>query len=356
MVTHFEYDLKGPVNPQELLTVRKTRCEGYANFFHELCRGTGIPSFKVIGSGDNGLTPRYNSNTISMKHAWNMVKVNGVWRPIDVTWLDPTMPIGYEQKSSVKGSEFYFNPDLKRFAFDHNPEQYELKLTNLGSNSEKEFTESPVLQQTGYSVQYLGNNTNLIYTENKVLEFIFYSEIVQNINYLSANKSSQIEIELKGGINKIKVKVPKIGGEIKFENSDIKTVFYINPGIKNVKIIQNQENKSNESGFLYEKDFYNFIKEVLATSHFYFKDGLDSADKDIVQWNRILKNYQGRPPVGQWYNFNKDPVKMHFFFTDQLINGKKPIVECEVKCERNQIKLINPEHYPTSHWCFSLER
>lgn len=53
-------------------------CEGYAMAFSDLMTRLGIPVVKLTSS--------------AMNHAWNMVKLDGKWYHVDVTWDDPVSP------------------------------------------------------------------------------------------------------------------------------------------------------------------------------------------------------------------------------------------------------------------------
>lgn len=57
-------------------------CEGYAKAFKYLMDKVGIESIVVIGVATD-------SNEQTQNHAWNYVRLNGVWYGIDVTWDDP---------------------------------------------------------------------------------------------------------------------------------------------------------------------------------------------------------------------------------------------------------------------------
>lgn len=52
-------------------------CDGYSKAFDLLCYLSGIECVRVSGTGNGG------------GHAWNKVKLNGVWYNVDVTWDDP---------------------------------------------------------------------------------------------------------------------------------------------------------------------------------------------------------------------------------------------------------------------------
>lgn len=59
-----------------------TVCEGYAEAFQYLLQRAGIQSFIVIGTGNGG------------GHAWNMVRIDGKYYHVDLTWNDKDDYIG----------------------------------------------------------------------------------------------------------------------------------------------------------------------------------------------------------------------------------------------------------------------
>ena len=73
-------------------------CEGYAKAFKYILDGMGIDSTLVIGQGTNSAGKSEN-------HAWNYVKLNGVYYAVDCTWDDPIV-IGGVATSSMKYKYF----------------------------------------------------------------------------------------------------------------------------------------------------------------------------------------------------------------------------------------------------------
>ncbi len=65
------------------LVYGKALCEGYSKAFMYLCQSIGVECVCISGTGDG------------MGHMWNMVKIDGQWYHVDVTWDDPlsTTPI-----------------------------------------------------------------------------------------------------------------------------------------------------------------------------------------------------------------------------------------------------------------------
>lgn len=80
------YSTSGPAYKSEAdgpLVYGTGLCEGYSKAFMYLCQSIGIECFCVSGKSSG------------YGHMWNMVKVDGTWYHIDVTWDDPisSMPI-----------------------------------------------------------------------------------------------------------------------------------------------------------------------------------------------------------------------------------------------------------------------
>lgn len=72
----YNWHLDGPI------IYAKSVCEGYSKAFSYLCQSVGIECVLVSGTGNGG------------GHMWNMVKVDGKWYHIDVTWDDPISTSG----------------------------------------------------------------------------------------------------------------------------------------------------------------------------------------------------------------------------------------------------------------------
>lgn len=62
------------------LVAGSAQCEGYAFTFEYLCKQAGIECFTVTGTNPQGAL-----------HAWNMVKLDGMWYHVDCTWDDPIL-------------------------------------------------------------------------------------------------------------------------------------------------------------------------------------------------------------------------------------------------------------------------
>lgn len=75
-----DYTASGPVYKSEadgVLVYGKALCEGYSKAFMYLCQSVGIECICVSGSGSG------------QAHMWNMLRLDGEWYNMDVTWDDP---------------------------------------------------------------------------------------------------------------------------------------------------------------------------------------------------------------------------------------------------------------------------
>lgn len=73
---------------------KKSICNGYSLAFQFLCQKAGIESIYIAGDISASVD----------KHAWNLVKIDGKYYPIDTTWGDPTFSAevaGQQQLSSI---------------------------------------------------------------------------------------------------------------------------------------------------------------------------------------------------------------------------------------------------------------
>ena len=67
--------------PERVLQRKNAVCEGYANLFEALCEEAGLHSLVVTGR-----TKLPNGRVAPVGHAWNMVRADGQWHLLDVTW------------------------------------------------------------------------------------------------------------------------------------------------------------------------------------------------------------------------------------------------------------------------------
>ena len=103
-------------NAYGALAEGKAVCEGYAKAYQYLLQRAGLQSFIVTGSSKNPSTGK------SEGHAWNIVRVDGNYYHVDLTWDDQGERIFYA----------YFNKTDSRIKEDHTIDEtvYELPVCN----------------------------------------------------------------------------------------------------------------------------------------------------------------------------------------------------------------------------------
>lgn len=106
MVLHYEYDLTYQSDDIFIMTEKTGTCMGYSLAFNHLMNVLGIDSMLVPSE--------------AMKHAWNLVKIDGEWYHIDLTWDDPT----YDKFGQVRhtyallSSEKFESMENSHYGFD----------------------------------------------------------------------------------------------------------------------------------------------------------------------------------------------------------------------------------------------
>lgn len=115
LVKTIEYDStcgqKGTYNLYGALVGRKCVCEGYAKALKYILNEAGIECELMQGTATN-------STGITESHAWNCVKLDGIWYEIDVTWDDPII-IGNNGGATGDMRYRYFLKGRNTFEKDH---------------------------------------------------------------------------------------------------------------------------------------------------------------------------------------------------------------------------------------------
>lgn len=102
IITHCDYEKSGGnySNAYGALVEGKAVCEGYSRAFKYLCDMVNIPCELVFG-------------TAEISHMWNLVRIDGQWYHIDVTWDDP------ENKGGDYVGYGYFNVSDSQISITH---------------------------------------------------------------------------------------------------------------------------------------------------------------------------------------------------------------------------------------------
>ena len=82
-------------------------CAGYSRAFQDVCNKSGIPCYYITGE------------SLGRPHAWNIVKIDGNYYYVDLTWDDAGDSINYR----------YFNKSETDFSLDHTLSPLSSELT-----------------------------------------------------------------------------------------------------------------------------------------------------------------------------------------------------------------------------------
>ncbi|MBO4816623.1 MAG: hypothetical protein J5507_07070 [Clostridia bacterium] len=115
LVNNIEYDSTykstGSYNIYGALIEKRCVCEGYAKAFKYLtnCAGYNCELMQGVAT---------NSSGESENHAWNCIKLNGIWYQVDTTWDDPII-IGGNGRTNNDIKYRYFLKGSNTFNRDH---------------------------------------------------------------------------------------------------------------------------------------------------------------------------------------------------------------------------------------------
>ncbi len=95
MVKHYSYNLTSGGEATTMLLTNQGVCEAYSRVYHLLTKMAGLEAHTVVGVAGG-------------PHAWNMVRVDGEWYHVDVTWDDCVSPKETRESDAIDISRRYF--------------------------------------------------------------------------------------------------------------------------------------------------------------------------------------------------------------------------------------------------------
>lgn len=130
-------------SPENVLKIRKTICAGYSKLFCELGKAMDLECRYVRGYARKPDLKLPKNPNDDEGHAWNAVKLDGVWHLLDCTWGDKSTDVKTEKENKV--DEFYFLTPPSQMIFNHFPEQPAWQLLEK-ANSWEEFSSWPFVE------------------------------------------------------------------------------------------------------------------------------------------------------------------------------------------------------------------
>ena len=149
MADRIDYDVEAYLSGKiagtgstDVLSQRKSVCEGFASLFEELARESGLKVKSIAGYAKGYSTVR-GQRFEKPNHMWTAVQLNGEWRMIDATW-----GAGYvaNDKYVKVLSEAFFLVPPEQFVFSHLPVEENWQLQRTPRISQAEFEALPPVQ------------------------------------------------------------------------------------------------------------------------------------------------------------------------------------------------------------------
>lgn len=124
---------------EQVLARRTSICDGYAVLFQELARHAGLQAIKLSGYA-KAYGVLAQSVFDSENHAWNLARIEGVWRIVDPTW-----GAGYinGDRYKKKLDPLYFFAEPQQIKFTHWSQDATWRSVAVAGISKAEFESMP---------------------------------------------------------------------------------------------------------------------------------------------------------------------------------------------------------------------
>ena len=163
----FNSGKRGDNSAENVLKTRVAVCAGFADLFTEIAIKTGIEAITISGYA-KGFGYSEGDTFDESNHAWNAVKIDGVWKIYDATWGQgsATEDSRGKLKSTKDYDEQWFNVDPKHSVFTHLAKiPYENFLAQ--NTTLEEFERLPSLNPSAFDLGWLTAEELLIQVKTK---------------------------------------------------------------------------------------------------------------------------------------------------------------------------------------------
>jgi len=177
---------------EEKLKQKKAVCNGFSGIFKSVCDRLGIEAVIIYGFSKTKINDIGNERSYK-DHSWNAVKVNGVWKLLDITWSS-SYENNDQQTWSKSASEFYYFTIPSEFVTNHYPiNTYWQLLPN--PISKKMFFQDPIFYPSYFkNFILLANEQQGVVNISKNRIKIYFDSFPKNKNfYYSFNGSNIVE-------------------------------------------------------------------------------------------------------------------------------------------------------------------
>lgn len=216
---HVRYDVKRYLNPKRIKPIKyktederqrklkqqhdkmvakvlhkqKAVCSGYSELFNDVALQVGLEC--QVNEGD-AKTVFYDigRRRVRVNHAWNSVKIDGVWRLVDVTWGAGYVDI-QKEKFYRCFKPVYFDTEPKTFFMKHYPKKGIWFDTVV---DKEEFLKAPLVQTTILNKKY-----EIIEPKSGVIETCQDEKVTFKILNVSPDSDIQYSIKKKDEFGRV---------------------------------------------------------------------------------------------------------------------------------------------------------
>lgn len=189
---HIKYDADayntghyGDLTPEGVLKSKISVCFGYSSLFQAMAVTAGLEGRQISGFAKGYGYQTGRGFPKEPNHAWNAVKINGVWKLFDVTWGS-----GYGQDqngalvSYARFDDYWFDTDPAEFIFNHYPENTDNQFI-IPKIDLLQFQALPNIHGSFFTLGFSGDSALVLIRNNHIKEFADPYSIDQKVKIIS---------------------------------------------------------------------------------------------------------------------------------------------------------------------------
>lgn len=169
--------------PEDVFKNGITVCSGYCILYKDIAEYLSL-EVEIVTCYAKGMRAEPNKKITNINHAYNIIKINNNWFPIDTTWAAGYVDTNKQFKKSL--NEFYFFTNPEFLIRSHFPFNTKYQLTEKKYTLE-EFSNWPNIEYNYFNyefIKFLPENGLIEFEEENFQKFIIYGE---KIYYIKAN-------------------------------------------------------------------------------------------------------------------------------------------------------------------------
>lgn len=176
----------GDLTPEGVLKSKTSVCFGYSSLFQAMVVTAGLEGRQISGYAKGYGYQTGKGLPKEPNHAWNAVKINGVWKLFDVTWGSG---FGQDQNGALvsysRFDDYWFDTDPAEFIFNHYPETADNQFIKPNIDF-LQFQALPNIHGSFFTLGFTGDSALVLIRNNHIEEFADPYSIDQKVKIISA--------------------------------------------------------------------------------------------------------------------------------------------------------------------------